>query len=112
MITHVERIKTNNQIKFKTTTLKPSLCDYSDVYIFVKGRITATWSEKTEAERETNWNSKQAISKNCAPFTDCIAELNSTQVDNEKVIHVVIAMCSLIENSKNYLHRSTNLWQY
>ena len=43
---------------------------------------------------------------------DCIAELNSTQVDNEKVIHVVIAMCSLIENSKNYLHRSTNLWQY
>ena len=42
MITHVERIKTNNQIKFKTTTLKPSLCDYSDVYIFVKGRITVT----------------------------------------------------------------------
>ena len=112
MITHVERIKTNNQIKLKTAMLKPSLCDYSDAYIFFKGRITATWSEKTEAERETNWNSKQAIFKNCAPFTDCIAELNSTQVDNEKFIHVVISMYSLIENSKNYLHISTNLWQY
>ena len=26
----------NNQIKFKTTMLKSSLCDYSDVYILVK----------------------------------------------------------------------------
>ena len=25
-------------IKFKTTMLKPSLCDYSDAYILVKGK--------------------------------------------------------------------------
>ena len=30
----------NSQIKFKTTMLKCSLCDYSDAYIFVKGTIT------------------------------------------------------------------------
>ena len=30
----------NSQIKFKTTMLKSSLCDYSDVYILVKGTIT------------------------------------------------------------------------
>ena len=30
----------NSQIKFKTTMLKSSLCDYSDAYIFVKGTIT------------------------------------------------------------------------
>ena len=29
-------------IRFKTTTLKPSLCDYSDAYILVKGRIIIT----------------------------------------------------------------------
>ena len=29
----------NSQIKFKTTILKSSLCDYSDAYIFVKGTI-------------------------------------------------------------------------
>ena len=30
----------NSQIKFKTTALKSSLCDYSDAYILVKGTIT------------------------------------------------------------------------
>ena len=29
----------NSQIKFKTTMLKSSLCDYSDAYILVKGTI-------------------------------------------------------------------------
>ena len=29
----------NSHIKFKTTMLKSSLCDYSDAYILVKGRI-------------------------------------------------------------------------
>ena len=32
----------NSQIKFKTTMLKSSLCDYSDAYIFVKGKMTIT----------------------------------------------------------------------
>ena len=32
----------NSQIKFKTTMLKSSLCDYSDAYILVKGKITIT----------------------------------------------------------------------
>ena len=30
----------NSQIKFKTTMLKSSLCDYSDAYILLKGKIT------------------------------------------------------------------------
>ena len=32
----------NSQIKFKTTLLKSSLCDYGDAYIIVKGKITIT----------------------------------------------------------------------
>ena len=32
----------DKQIKFKITMLKSSLCDYSDVYILVKGKITIT----------------------------------------------------------------------
>ena len=31
---------TNSQIKFKTSILRSSLCDYSDAYILVKGTIT------------------------------------------------------------------------
>ena len=30
---------TNSQIKFKTSMLKSSLCDYSDAYILVSGTI-------------------------------------------------------------------------
>ena len=33
---------TNSDIRFKTTMLKSSLCDYSDACILVKGRITIT----------------------------------------------------------------------
>ena len=32
----------NSQIKFKTGMLKSSLCDYSNAYILVKGKITIT----------------------------------------------------------------------
>ena len=32
----------NSGIRFKTTMLRSSLCNYSDVYILVNGRITIT----------------------------------------------------------------------
>ena len=32
------RYNVNSQIKFKTTMLKSSLCDYSNAYILVKGK--------------------------------------------------------------------------
>ena len=33
---------TNSDMRFKTTMLKSNLCDYSNPYILVKGRITIT----------------------------------------------------------------------
>ena len=38
----------NSQIKFKTTMLESSLCDYSDAYIFVKEKITITGQFKSK----------------------------------------------------------------
>ena len=86
----------NSQIKFKTTMLKSSLCDYSDAYIFVKGTITAN---NTAAANNIN---RKVIFKNCATFTNCISEINNTQVDNAKDIDIVMAMYNLIEYSDNY----------
>ena len=37
-----DRYKPNKQIRFKTSMLRSSLCDYSDAYIVVKGTITVT----------------------------------------------------------------------
>ena len=50
--------------------------------------------------------------KNCAPFTDCISEINNTQIDNAKYIDVVMPMYNLIEYSDNYSKTSGSLWQY
>ena len=41
-------------------------------------------------------NRKNMITKNCAPFTDCISEINNTEIDNAKDIDVVMPMYSLI----------------
>ena len=35
-----DRYKPSKQIRFKTSMLRSDLCDYSDVYIVVEGRIT------------------------------------------------------------------------
>ena len=37
-----DRYKTNKQVRFKKSMLRSDLCDYSDAYIVVKGRITVT----------------------------------------------------------------------
>ena len=52
------------------------------------------------------------IFKNCAPFTDCISEINNTQIDNAKYLDVMMPMYGLIRYSDNYSKTSGRLWQY
>ena len=101
----------NSQIKFKTTMLKFSLCDYSDAYILVKGTISVNNTAAQDAAAANNIN-KTVIFKNCAPFTNCISEINDTQIDNAKDIDIVMPMYNLIEYSDNYAKTSGSLWQY
>ena len=72
----------NSQIKFKTTMLKSNLCDYSDPYILVKGTITITGAGADAAARQADERDKEVVFKNCAPFTNCISEINNAQVGN------------------------------
>ena len=102
----------NSQIKFKTPMLKSSLCDYSDAYILVKGTITLTGAGDYAAARQADERDKGVVFKNCAPFTNCISEINNTQVDNAKDIDIVMPMYNLIEYSGNYAKTSEILWQY
>ena len=64
-----------NPIKFLTSSLESSLCDYSDAYVLVTGNIAITGG---------NANTKVAF-KNCAPFKEYRTEINETFVD--KTIH-------------------------
>ena len=54
---------------------------------------------------------KKVIFKNCAPFTNCISEINNTQIDNAKDIDIVMPMYNFKEYSNNYLKTSRILWQ-
>ena len=100
----------NSQIKFKTTMLKSSLCDYSDAYIPVKGTISIN-NTAAQGAAANNTN-KKVIFKNCASFTNCISEINNTQIDYAKDIDIVMPMYNLIEYSDNYAKTTGSLWQY
>ena len=102
----------NSQIKFKTTMLKSSLCDYSDAYILVKEKIAITAVGDDPADKKEDERDKGVAFKNCAPFTNCISEINNTQINNAKDFDIVMPMYNLIEYSDNYAKTSGSLWQY
>ena len=87
---------TNSDIRFKTTILKPSLCDYSNAYILVKGAIAITGAGTDAAARQADEKDKGVIFKNCAPFINCKTETNNTEVDKTKDIDIVMPMYNLI----------------
>ena len=100
----------NKQIKFKTSMLRSSLCDYSDAYILIKGNITV--NNTAAADADANITNKKVIFKDCTPSTRCISKINNTEIDNAQCIDVVIPMYHLIEYSDNYSKKSGSLWQY
>ena len=79
----------NKQIRCKTAMLRSSLCDYSDAYILVKGNVSINNTGTAAAPQNRN---KKVIFRNCAPFTNCIAKINNTQIDNAEYIDIVMPM--------------------
>ena len=92
--------------------LKSSSCDYSDAYIFVKETIRIAGAGDDAAATQADERDKGVVFKNCAPFTNCISEINNTQVDKATDIDIVMPMYNLIEYSDNYAKTSGSLWQY
>ena len=102
----------SNDIKFKTTMLKSSLCDYADAYIFVMGTITITGAGDEAAARRAHERDKGVIFKNCAPFIKCISKINDTETDNAQDIDIAMPRFNLIEYSDNYSKTFESLLQY
>ena len=101
----------DSEIKFKTSILKSSLCDYTVPYILVSGTITITGARDDDNIKRLDKRNKGVVFKNCAPFTDCMSEISNTQIDNAKDIDAVMPMYNLIEYSDNYSKTSGRLWQ-
>ena len=96
---------TNSQIEFKNSMLRSSLSDYSNTYIVVSGTIAIAALSGGGGN-----NNIQVVFRNCTAFTNCISEINNTQIDNPKDIDVVMPVYNLIEYRDNYSKLSGSLW--
>ena len=61
-----DRYKPSKQIRFKTSMLRPDLCDCSDAYIFVKGNTTVKVANNRDRKN------RSLAFKDKVPFTACI----------------------------------------
>ena len=71
--------------------LKSHLSDYSDACILVKGTVNAAAQDAATINID-----KKVISKNCAPFINCISKINNTQVDDSHDIDVAMSIYNLV----------------
>ena len=97
-----ETHNTNTQIRFKTSMLRSDVCNYSDAYIVVKGKITVTNPNKDAYDK------KLAFKYN-APFTSFILKINNTLIDNAEDLDIVMPMYNLTEYSRK---TTGSLWDY
>ena len=67
------------------------LFDYNDAYILVKNIPVANTAVPGAAT-----NNEKRKKKNCAPFADCVSEVNNVQVDNANYIDVVMQINNLL----------------
>ena len=100
-------------ITFLTKSIESNLCDYSDPYLLVTGKIAVT---RTIAAAGAQPQRKQVLTeaiqvafKNCAPLKDCRTEISDTFVDYADFINIAIPMYNLIEYSDNYSDTSGSL---
>ena len=80
--------------------------------MLVSETITITGAVDVDNAKKTDKRNKEVIFKNCAPFTNCINNINNIQIDNAQYIDVMMQMYNLIEYSDNYSKTSRNLLQY
>ena len=100
------------QIRFKTTMLKSSLCDYRDAHIHVKGKTTIIGAGDDAGARQADERKKGVAFKNFVTFITCISNINNTEIDSCHDIGIIMPMYNLIEYSDNYAKTSGRLWQY
>ena len=83
--------------------LRSDLCDFSDPYIAIKGKIIVTTPDNDAYD-------KKLAFKNNAPFVSCISKINNTLIDNAEDLDITMPMYNLVEYSKSYRKTTGSLW--
>ena len=86
--------------------LRSDLCDCSDTYVWVKGKITVT-----DPNNNANFDRRLTLKHN-APFISCISKINDKLVENAEDLDIAMPIYNLLEYSKNYEKASGSLFNY
>ena len=70
--------------------IRSYLTDYSDAYILVSWTITISGAGADDNAKRLDERSKGVIFKNFAIFSECLSNMNNTQIGNAKDIDLVI----------------------
>ena len=90
------------QSKFLTSSIEPSLRDYSDAYVLVTGNISVVGAD----------DNTKVVFKNFVPFRKCRTEINETFNDEADHFNIGMPMYNLIGYSDNYSDTSGSLWHF
>ena len=101
----------NKSIRFKAPMLRSDLCDYSDVYILVKGTVTVN-GIVNGAENEILRRNGPLILKNNTAFVSCMTNINNEFIEDADDLDIVMSMYNLLEYSKNYRKTIGSLCNY
>ena len=82
--------------------LRSDLCDFNDAHFVVKGTITVT-------NRDGAKRNKSVAFKNNALFINYISNVNGEKIDKAQDLDVVMPMYNLLEYSKNYRRKFSEL---
>ena len=83
--------------------LRSDLCDYSDAYILVKGKIVVTApGVNNDVNNIRDKTNRPVILKNNVPFVSCITRINGELIEDADDLDIVMPMYNLLEYSKNY----------
>ena len=103
----------NKSIRLKTSMLRSNLCDYSDGYILVKGKIVLTATGvNNDANNIRDKRNRPVILKNNAVFVSCITRINGELIEDADELDIVMPMYNLLEYSKNYRKTIGSLYNY
>ena len=83
--------------------LRSDLCNYSDAYTAMKGRISVTGANNAKKRK------KKLTFKNNAPFRSFMTKINKAFIDNANDLDIVLPMYNLLDYSDNYSMTSGSL---
>ena len=86
--------------------LRSDVCDFSDLYIVVKGTIILT---KTNGRKIIDIRNRILAFKNNAPFTNCISKINNVLIGNAEDLDVVMPMYNLLKKQQEVCGNITEM---